>query len=180
MTRMEKTAFLFGGIGAVAVAAAIEGSPVRQAFAQAAQLVVPMVGGAAISSVNPMPVVVGPTSNTTFGITPTTTTTATATALVVKAAQGLLYSAYATNQSGTSGFFVAYNGTTAPAQGALNATSVLGCTPLSASTGLASLSWAGSPPGIFSAGITLLVTTGTTCFVNTTGGISAYMVGNFQ
>jgi hypothetical protein len=92
---------------------------------------------------------------------------------VFKASAGNVISVSATNLTATAGFLVLLNATTAPGDGAITP---LACAPLNAN-GAASISYAGGPPGVFSTGVTAVVTSATTCFTKTTGVITALFSG---
>src|SRR5438445_515404 len=55
----------------------------------------------------------------------------------------------------------------------------LACAPL-APNGIASVSYAPGPPGVFGTGITAVVTSAATCFTKTTGVITAFISGSVQ
>ncbi len=92
---------------------------------------------------------------------------------VLKNAAGNLYSVFATNLTGTAGFLVVTNTTSAPADGAITP---LACVPLPAN-GAASINFAPGPAQRYSTGITAVVTSATTCFTKTTGVITAFISG---
>jgi len=110
----------------------------------------------------------------TVGITPATASASAG--IVVKASAGNLYGGYATNQTATAGWLIAYNATAVPGTGALTAASVLDCVPLPASAN-ASVNYGPGPPEAFSTGIVLLVSSGS-CTTYTTGVITAYIHGS--
>lgn len=116
-----------------------------------------------------------PTSASAIGITPTVSTAGEA-SHVLKASAGNAYSVYATNLTATAGFLVVLNATSAPVDGAITP---LACAPLSAN-GVASLNYAPGPPGVYSTGITAVVTSASTCFTKTTGVITAFISGSVQ
>lgn len=116
-----------------------------------------------------------PSSASAIGITPVVST-AGESSHVLKASAGNAYSIYATNLTATAGFLVLLNATSAPADGAITP---LACAPLSAN-GVASLNYAPGPPGVFSTGITAVVTSANTCFTKTTGVITAFISGSVQ
>lgn len=122
----------------------------------------------------------GPTTANTIRVVqatnPLTPTQAdSATSLVLKNSPGTLFYAEATNYSTTtSGFLIAYNATAAPSTGAITASLVLGCAPL----GAGSKSTITFPyPATFSVGITLLLSSGSTCANYTTGTITGKILG---
>ncbi len=117
-------------------------------------------------------VVVLGTSDTTLGLAPTVTASG-LNSLVLKTVAGNLYSAYATNETATAGMLMVFNAVAAPSDGAVTP---LACVFLPAS-GTASLSYLPGPPGKFSTGITIVVSSGATCFTKTTGVITAFISG---
>jgi len=120
-------------------------------------------------------VIVVPSSVSGDGITPIVST-AGEFSHVLKASAGNSYSVYATNLTATQGFLLLLNATSAPGDGAVTP---LACAPL-APNGIASISYAPGPPGVFSTGITAVVTSATTCFTKTTGVITAFISGSVQ
>jgi hypothetical protein len=98
------------------------------------------------------------------------------TSLVLKASAGTLYAFHADNYSSTSGFIIAYNATAAPSPGALTAGAVLACLPLPPNTST-TFSYGGGPPGTFSTGIVILLSSGANCVTYTTGTITGYIAG---
>jgi len=94
----------------------------------------------------------------------------------LKASAGNAYSVYATNLTATSGFLLLFNATSAPVDGAVTP---VACAPLSAN-GVASINYAPSPPGVFSTGITAVVSSAATCFTKTTGVITAFISGSVK
>lgn len=116
-----------------------------------------------------------PSSSSSIGITPVVSAAAEA-SHVLKAGAGNVYSAYANNFSATTGWLVLLNSTSAPADGAITP---LACALL-APNGVASINYAPGPPGVFSTGITAVVTSGATCFTKTTGTITAFISGSVQ
>ena len=115
------------------------------------------------------------TSDPSYGISPIVSTSAEATH-VLKAKPGNLYSVYATNISGTAGWLVVLNATTAPADGAILP---LDCVYLPASqTGW--LNFNPGPPKPYSVGITVVLTSANTCFTKTTGTITGFISGSVQ
>lgn len=116
-----------------------------------------------------------PSSSSSIGITPVVSTAAEA-SHVLKASPGNVYSAYANNFSATAGWLVLINATSAPADGAITP---LACALLSPN-GVSSINYAPGPPGVFSVGITAVVTSATTCFTKTTGIITAFISGSVQ
>ena len=120
-------------------------------------------------------VTIVPSTASSSGITPIVSTSAES-SHVFKAGAGNAYSAYATNLTSTAGFFVLLNSTTAPGDGAITP---LACAAL-APNGSASINYAPGPPGVFSTGITAVVTSAVTCFTKTTGVITAFISGSVQ
>lgn len=120
-------------------------------------------------------VVITPSSAVAIGITPIVSA-AGESSHVLKASAGNTYSVYATNLTATQGFLLILNSTTAPADGAVTP---LACAPL-APNGIASINYAPGPPGVFSTGITAVVTSAVTCFTKTTGVITAFISGSVQ
>lgn len=89
----------------------------------------------------------------------------------LKATPGNLYSVYATNLTATAGFLQIFNAVAAPADGAVTP---VDCVPLP-SNGMASLNY--TTPEVFSVGISVAVSSATTCFTKTTGVITAFIKG---
>lgn len=90
---------------------------------------------------------------------------------VLKAAAGNLYSVYATNLTATAGFLQVFNLAAVPIDGAVTP---VDCVPLPAN-GFASLNY--TTPEVFSVGISVVVSSATTCFTKTTGVITAFIKG---
>lgn len=111
-------------------------------------------------------------------LTPHKTTSAAAT-LLLKASEGYLFSAYATNLTATAGFLVVYNAVAVPADGALTGSLVLDCAPLPAN-GIASINYRPGPAANYDTGIVAFVTSATTCYTKTTGVITAFIKGDVQ
>lgn len=121
-------------------------------------------------------VTIVPSSATAIGITPVTSAAAES-SHVLKAGPGNVYSVYAANLNATTGgWLVLLNATAAPADGAIVP---LACALLSAN-GMASIQYSPGPPGVFSTGITAVVTSGATCFTKTTGTLTAFISGSVQ
>ena len=121
-------------------------------------------------------VAVAPTSAAGVAIT-SVVTGAGASSQVLKASAGNLYSAYATNLTGTAGFLVIINATSAPVDGAITP---LACVPLPAN-GVASINYGPGPVQRYATGITAVVSSATTCFTKTTsGGLTAFIGGAVQ
>lgn len=121
------------------------------------------------------PTYIVPSSNSTVGITPVVSGSAEA-SHVLKAGAGNAYSIYATNLTATAGFLVVLNSTSAPGDGAITP---IACAPLSPN-GVASINYAPGPPGVFSTGITAVITSAASCFTKTTGVITAFISGSVQ
>lgn len=117
-------------------------------------------------------VTIAPTSAAAAGQTPVVSAAGEA-SHVLKATPGNLYGVYATNLTGTAGFLVVLNATSAPADGAITP---LACVPLTAN-GVASINYIPGPPSVYSTGITAVITSAATCFTKTTGVITAYIAG---
>ncbi len=130
---------------------------------------------AAVIDTTPVNVTFSPTSSSTIGITPVVSAAAES-GHVLKATPGNAYSAYATNFTSTAGYLILLNSTTVPADGAVTP---LACALLSPN-GVASINYAPGPPGVFSTGITAVVTSAATCFTKTTGVITAFISGSVQ
>lgn len=128
-----------------------------------------------IASMTPVLTSQAPSSSSAIGITPIVSAAAES-SHVLKASAGNAYSAYAANLTATQGFLLLLNATSAPADGAVTP---LACAPLSPN-GVASLNYAPGPPGVFSTGITAVVTSAVTCFTKTTGVITAFISGSVQ
>lgn len=101
-------------------------------------------------------------------------TSAGAGSLVLKATPGNLFNVYAINLTATPGFLIILNATAAPSDGAV--------APLDAvylpANGAASIDYAGGAPGIYSVGITAVVSSAATPFTKTTGVITAFIKGS--
>jgi hypothetical protein len=138
-----------------------------------------VIGSVAIDQTTPgvtNGIAVAPSSAAGVAITSVVSPSAEATR-VLKNAAGNLYSAYATNLTGTAGFLVIVNATSAPADGAITP---LACVPLPAG-GVASINYAPGPAQRYSTGITAVVSSATTCFTKTTsGGLTAFIGGAVQ
>lgn len=117
-----------------------------------------------------------PSAAAGIGLTPTVSPSP-ASSLVIKASPGNLYSAYATSNTATAGFFAVINATNAPTSG--SAITPLACAPLPAS-GNGTVSTSGLPPAVFSVGIVALVTSAANCYTYTSGTITAFMSGSAQ
>lgn len=117
-------------------------------------------------------VVSAPSSAAANGLTPIVSTTAEATH-VLKATPGNLYSVYAVNLTATAGFLTVLNLTSAPGDGAI--------TPLDVAVlpanGSANISFGSGPPGVYSVGITAVLTSAATPFTKTTGVITGFIHG---
>lgn len=120
-------------------------------------------------------VTIAPTSGTAAGITSVVSGSA-ENNHVLKAGAGALYSAYATNLTGTAGFLAILNTTSSPGDGAITP---LDCAPLPAN-GNAAINYRPGPTKIYTTGITAVVTSATTCFTKTTGVITAFISGDVQ
>lgn len=108
-------------------------------------------------------------------IVPIVTATAAA-SLVLKAGPGNLYSVYATNNTATAGFMLVLNATSDPTSGTVTP---LACVPLPA-TGAASINYIPTPAGKYSVGITVVLTSASTCFTVTEGTITGFIAGSVQ
>ena len=127
------------------------------------------VGGTAQSSANPGPAAEVGTSQAAGGITPAATQAGTA--LVGKAAQGNLYSAYAVNQTTTAGYLVCINATAAPAAAAAITPQDVAYLPPTIGAS-ATINFGAGPPNGYATGITCLITTSLTTY---TAGGNAFM-----
>lgn len=99
----------------------------------------------------------------TFPGTPVVTTTLEG-SHVLKASPGCLISAYVYN-AGTAAFFMVFNATTLPANGAV---APLECIPVAAAS-YQYLNFAPQPPEFYSTGITTAISTGANCLTLTVG-----------
>jgi hypothetical protein len=108
-------------------------------------------------------------------ITPTVTATAVA-SLVLKASAGLVYSAYATNNTSTAGFFVLLNAISDPTSGTVKP---LACAALPAN-GTASINYIPTPPALFNVGITAVMTSASSCYTITEGTITGFIGGTVK
>ncbi len=133
------------------------------------------IQGAVAAGTGTAAVAIAPTSAAAGGITPVVTSAA-ANNLVIKASAGNLYSVYAVNLTGTAGFLVVLNATSAPADGAITP---LDCVALPAN-GNASINYNSGPPAVYSTGMVAVVTSGATCFTKTTGTLTAFIKGAAQ
>ena len=106
--------------------------------------------------------------------------TALGTSLVLKNSAGNAYSYNCTAiTGGAAGFCIGYNGTAAPAPGALTGANVLDACYFPAGVAGCSLRH-GLIPANYSAGIVILVTSALTPFTYTTGVNTAFISGDFQ
>ncbi len=113
-----------------------------------------------------------PSASSAIGITPIVSTAA-ENGHVLKATPGNVYAVYATNLTATAGFLMLFNATSAPADGAVTPLACVSLPP----NNPASINYAPGPPGVFSVGITAVVSSATTCFTKTTGTITAFISG---
>lgn len=128
-------------------------------------------GTGALTGGNVWVVAEGGSSQAFAGITPVVTQAGTA--VVGKAGQGNLYSAYAVNTTATAGYLACINATAAPATG--SAISPVDVQPLAGAVGAtASINYGAGPPNGYSTGIVCLVTTSLTTY--TAGGASFMQV----
>lgn len=138
-----------------------------QQHAQGQRMMLVDERGLPISAANGSPSTIGSSSAASAGIPPVVTQSGTA--LVGKAGQGNLYSAYALNTTATAGYLACINATAVPAGGAA-------ITPIDVQTlagtvaATASINYGAGPPNAYSAGIVCLVTTSLTTY--TAGGAS--------
>ncbi len=138
---------------------------------------VKQVGGGTVPSLGTgiLGTALAPTAAAAAGITPVVSTSL-ENSHVLKAGAGNVYSVYAAALTGgTSGFLVLLNATSAPVDGAITP---LAIAPFSG--GVAIINYAGLPPGVFSTGITAVVTSASTPFTKTTGVLTAYISGMVQ
>lgn len=115
---------------------------------------------------------IAPTAGAGAGITPIVSASA-ENNHVLKASAGNLYSVYAQNLTSTTGFLVVLNSTTSPADGAITPLECVQLPP----NGNASISYNPGPAGVFTTGITAVLTSATTCFTKTTGVITGFIHG---
>ncbi len=127
------------------------------------------------ANTTPWLVTPAPSSSSAVGITPVVSASGEATH-VLKASAGNAYAAYASKLTSTQAFFMLINATSAPADGAVTP---LACVPL-APNGVASINYSPGPPGVFSTGITAVVSSASTCFTKTTGVVTAFISGSVQ
>jgi hypothetical protein len=119
-----------------------------------------------------------PSSSAALGIAPVVSS-GSVSSLIIKNSPGNTYSAYATNSTANTGFFVLLNAISVPADGAM---APLACVPISPN-GVASINYAPGPPGVFSTGIVAVMTSAATCFTKTTSGggaVTAFISGSVQ
>lgn len=159
-----------GGVANAAAPTFVEGKVGGLSFDLSGNLRVNSGGGSVATSVTILP-----SSSSGIGITPVVSAAAES-SHVLKAGAGNAYSVYATNLTSTAGFLLLFNATSAPVDGAVTP---IACAPLSPN-GIASLQYAPGPPGVFSTGITAVVSSAVTCFTKTTGVITAYISGSVQ
>ncbi len=126
----------------------------------------------AVSSTNPVPMAMAPSSASTQGIAPVVTS-ALAGSLVLKASAGNFYAAYITTGA-TAGYLLVFNATSAPGDGAVTPSDCVQA-PANTTTGITR---AGQPPAYHSTGITLVFST-TGCFTKTISA-TAFLRGDAQ
>jgi len=131
------------------------------------------INGAVAAGTGTAAVAMAPTSASAGGISAVVSPSAEGTR-VLKAGAGNLYSAYATNLTATAGFLVVVNATSAPADGAITP---LACVPLP-ENGNASINYGAGPPQVYSTGITVVLTSASSCFTKTTGTLTGFISGN--
>lgn len=117
-----------------------------------------------------------PSNNASAGALPATGNNVTA--LQVYGAAGNFFNGSALNYTANAGFLIAYNANAAPATGGLTPTLVLDCVRLPAS-GSAQINESTFGKR-FSAGIILLVSSGSDCVTYTTGSITAFLAGLYR
>ena len=130
----------------------------------------PQPGYCPVSNKYPFPI------GSVAGTAPVVTSAAAENNHVLKATPGTIYSVYATNLTATAGFLVVLDAVSAPSDGAIVP---LDCVPLPAS-GAASISWQTDPLKTYSTGITVVLTSASTCFTKTTGTITGFISGEVQ
>ena len=91
---------------------------------------------------------------------------------VISTAAARLVGAYATNTTGTDGYLLVLNLTSAPADGAVTPRD---CVRLPAN-GSASIFYANRPKA-YNTGITIVLSSASTCFTKTTGTITGFISG---
>ena len=123
----------------------------------------------------PGPGAVAPSSAAAVGIVPGIAGSASS-SVVLKASAGNLYSVYATNSTATAGFLIVLNATSDPTSGTVTP---LACVPLPAS-GAASVNYIPTPSGLYSVGITAVLSSASTCFSITEGTITGFIAGTVQ
>lgn len=124
---------------------------------------------------NPFPVITTPSGLASEGIT-SVVSASSGNNLILKAAPGNLYSAYASNNTATAGFLIIVNSITVPSDGAV---APLECAALPAN-GNASINYNPGPPSVFSTGIVVIVSSGADCFTKTTGTLTAFIKGSVK
>lgn len=96
---------------------------------------------------------------------------------IIKTGAGNVYSAYVTNAGATAGHVIVVDSATVPGTGALTGSTVLDCVTLPAS-GSVSLNYGPFPPEPYSNGITIVLSSDTSCFIFTNGTITGYIHGS--
>ena len=121
---------------------------------------------------SPLYIAAPPSSSAAVAITPVSSTTAES-SHILKGSAGNLYSVYVTTGA-TLGYLMAFNATSAPADGAVTP---VDCIPVAANS-TASLASNGAPPTAFSIGITVVFSS-TGCFTKTASA-TAFFRGAVQ
>lgn len=112
----------------------------------------------------PFAVNLAPSTGNTIGITPVVSTVSEV-SHVLKASGGNLYGVVFKNEGTNTGNMLVFNLTSAPSTGAVTP---IYCIPIAgATTGVASLSFNGTPPAVFSTGITVVASANASCFTYT-------------
>ena len=127
----------------------------------------------------------GANAQTLTGATPVTTAAGAALGIVAKAAPGTSLDAYVVNLTNVAGFFVGYNATAIPADGALTPALVLDCQPVAAANSTTQASTASitnipGPGTNYSVGIVYFLTSASTCYTKTTGTITGFISAKVQ
>lgn len=121
------------------------------------------------------PTVSGPTKDTNVSI-PAVVSSAVTSQVLIKSSAGALYSAVATNQSASAGFFVLIDAAAIPNDGAITPRD---CRALPANS-TAIINYNPGPPDAYSSGVVAVVTSATSCFTKTSGAVSGFIKGSVQ
>lgn len=121
------------------------------------------------------PTVSAPTRDTNVSI-PAVVSSAVTSQVLIKSSAGALYSAVATNQSASAGFFVLIDAAAIPNDGAITPKD---CRALPANS-TAIINYNPGPPDQYSSGVVGVITSAVTCFTKTSGAVSGFIKGSAQ